>query len=115
MQVEIRTKKNRNKINSQLLSTMAETTEDSHSRIPKELVFQDVLDQVQVLQENPGKRASTNPGSPGCGRLWPLAAEGCAAPLDPHVLLRHPVRHDGLHEHGAEVALLQGLGHLHLL
>ena len=78
---------------------MAETTEDSHSRIPKELVFQDVLDQVQVVQENPGKRASTNPGSPGCGRLWPLAAEGCAAPLDPHVLLRHPVRHHRLHEH----------------
>ena len=53
--MEIRTEKKRNKIISQLLSTMAETTEDSHSRIPKELVFQDVLDQVQVLQENPGK------------------------------------------------------------
>ena len=112
---------------------MAETTEDSHSRIPKELVFQDVLDQVQVLQENPVERASTNPGSPGCGRLWPLAAEGCAAPLDPHVLLRHPVRHHRLHEHAgvsgksnkvisspcfpAQGASLQGHleGHLRLL
>ena len=53
--------------------------------------------------------------SPGGGRLWPLAGQGGVAPLDPHVLLRHPVRHDGLDEHGAEGALLQGQRHLHLL
>ena len=95
---------------------MEETTEefDSATQPPKELVYQDVLNLVSVIKEKAIKSTITI-ALPRCGRLWPLAAEGGAAPLDPDVLLRHPVRHHGLHEHGAEGALLQGLGHLHLL
>ena len=92
---------------------MEETTEQFDSPTPpKEFVFQDVLNLVSVFKDKAITIALSLPGS---GRLWPLATEGGSAPLDPHVLLRHPVRHDGLHEHGAEGALLQRHGHLLLL
>ena len=91
---------------------MEENPEEFDSPTPKELVFQDVLKLVRDFMARPW---SLSLPSSGGGRLWLLAAEGGSAPLDPHVLLWHPVRHDGLHEHGAEGAALPGHCHLQRL